>query len=85
MAGAAPVVGAAVVGALLGVLIFCFFAYFLFFLVFRDPVFYWSWQIKNTRMSAAKICFLFGQIFSSQKIQPKISGPQSQTQILNYR
>jgi hypothetical protein len=32
--GAAPVVGAAVVGAFVGVLIFCFFAYFLFFLVF---------------------------------------------------
>jgi hypothetical protein len=30
--GAAPVVGAAVVGAFVGVLIFCFFAYFLFFL-----------------------------------------------------
>jgi hypothetical protein len=38
--GAAPVVGAAVVGAFVGVLIFCFFAYFLFFLVFRDRRFF---------------------------------------------
>jgi hypothetical protein len=70
--GAAPVLGAAVVGAVVGVLIFCFFDYFLFFLVFRDCCFL-SIKIANKKyklIDAKNLLF----------VQSNFSGPKNSGQ-----
>lgn len=77
-------VGAAVVGAFVGVLIFCFFAYFLFFLGFSRSGFLLELANKKYKNDRHKnLLFVRSKNFS-QKIRPKISGPQSQKQIRTY-
>lgn len=56
-------------------LFFCLF--FIFFGFSRSPVFYWSWQIKNTEWFKQKFAFCSVKKFLSQKIRPKFGGPQT--------